>query len=292
MKGIGFLITYIWPVRWMTIISVFFLLFSCKGGEDKGKLLASVNDEELYDTDLKSYLKDIKYSKEDSTDLANDFIDQWINDQIIAQEAKKNDQVDQDKIERKVNDFRNDLYALELEQQLVDERLDTNISDAEIQQYYESHQQDFQLNDYLVKVLYLKIPVDAPDIDKVSNKYKLYKESDVEDIEVYAKIYASNYYYDEDNWIYFDDLLKEIPLSDINEDRFIMKRSKTRFEENGYHYFLNIIDYKLKNTTSPLSFEKNNIKERIINIRIKDLREEIKNEIISNAYNEGAVKKY
>ena len=71
-----------------------------------------------------------------------------------------------------------------------------------------------------------------------------------------------------------------------------MKRSKTRFEENGYHYFLNIIDYKLKNTTYPLSFEKNNIKERIINIRIKDLRDQVKNEIISKAYNDGNVKIY
>lgn len=254
--------------------------------------MASVNDAELYEIELKSYLKEQDYNPEDSADLASDFVDQWVKDQILVQEAQNNENVDNDKVEHKVEAFRNDLYILELEQELVNERLDTNITDEEIQQYYESHPQDFQLNDYLVKVLYLKIPVDAPDIEKISYKYKLYKETDINEIELYAKIYATNYYYDENNWIYFDDLLKEIPLQDINKDRFIMKRSKTRFEENGYHYFLNIIDYKLKNTTSPLSFEKNNIKERIINIRIKDLRDQVKNEIISKAYNDGNVKIY
>jgi hypothetical protein len=273
-------------------ILILTILTACSDGEDKGELLASVNEEELFESNLKSYLKDILYSQEDSAQIAKEFIDQWIKDQILVQEAQKNDKIDQEKIERKVQNFRNDMYIIELEQRMVDEQLDTNITDAEIEEYYNSHQQDFQLNDYLVKVLYLKIPSDAPDIDKINYKYKLYKDTDIEEIEVYAKIYASNFYYDDDNWIYFDDLLKEIPLYDINKDRFIMKRSKTRFEENGYHYFLNVIDYKLKNTTSPLSFEKNNIKERILNIRIKDLREELKNEIISKAYNEGNVKVY
>ena len=206
--------------------------------------------------------------------------------------AKENDQIDEEQIERKVEEFKKELYILEMEQQMVNEKLDTNVSDEAIKKYYESHQDEFQLNDYLVKVLYIKIPVDAPEIDRIGNKYKLYRPSDIEDIEIYAKIYASNFYYDEENWIYFDDLLKEIPLQDINKDRFIMKKSKIRFEENGYHYFLNILDFKLKNTLSPLSFEKNNIKERILNMRIKDLRETIKNDLIKEAYESNSVKIY
>ena len=181
---------------------------------------------------------------------------------------------------------------MQLEQKLVNEQLDTAVTDDQVQTYYNAHQSDFQLNDYLVKVLYLKIPVDAPDVDKIAKQYRLYNETDIEEIEIYAKIYASNYYYDEENWIYFDDLLKEVPLQDINKDRFIMKRSKTRFEEAGFFYFLNVIDYKLKNSTSPLSFEKQNIKDRILNMRVKDLREEIKKDIITKAYDDKAITRY
>ena len=148
------------------------------------------------------------------------------------------------------------------------------------------------MNDYLVKVLYLKVTPDAPDLEKVGQWYKLSKPADIDDISAYAKVYASNFYYDINNWIYFDDLLKEVPLQDINKDKFILKRSKIRFEEGGYYYFLKIIDYKLKNSISPVSFEQENIKERIMNIRVRNLREEIKTELINQAYAENKVQIY
>lgn len=268
------------------------LLLACSSEEDKGEVLAEVYEEKLYETDLKAYLLEQGYSAADSALLAQSYVNSWVEEQILLHEAKENKKLDAEKIDEKVEQFRKDMYILELEQILVDEKLDTNISEAEIKKYYDTHPNEFQLNDYLVKVLYLKIPVDAPDIDKIGNKYKLTQADDIEEIEVYAKIYATNYYYDEENWIYFDDLLKEIPLQDINKDRFIMKKSKIRFEENGYHFFLNVLDFKLKNTLSPLNFERNNIKERILNIRIKELREEIRNDIIKNAYESQSVTIY
>ena len=265
------------------------ILVGCSSAEDKGKLVAKVYDEELHEADYDYLFEGENMSTEDSTALSNDYIDNWVKEQILVNAAKKKDELDVNKIEKKADHFKNELYILELEQILVNEKLDTVISEKEINAYYELHKNEFQLNDYLVKVLYIKVPFDAPDVEDLNNKYKLRKEKDIEEIEVFAKIYASNFYYDEDNWIYFDDLLKEIPLQDINKDRFIMKRSKTRFEENGFYYFLNIIDYKLKNTISPLNFEKDNIKERIMNMRIMKLREDIKNDIISKAYEKDAI---
>ncbi len=276
--------------KYFLVIVTALSIFSCSSKEDKGKLIAKVYDEELYDSDIEWILK--QTPKADSAEVAENTIQDWINDQILVHEAAKDEAINQDEINRKVENFKNDLMIMQLEQKLVNEQLDTVVSQQEIQTYYNEHQADFQLNDYLVKVLYLKIPVDAPDIDKIAKQYKLYNPTDIEEIEIYAKIYASNFYYDEEKWIYFDDLLKEVPLQDINKDRFIMKRSKTRFEEGGFYYFLNVIDYKLKNSTSPMSFESQNIKERIINMRVKDLREKIKQDIISKAYDDKAITRY
>jgi len=266
-------------------------MISCSGNNERGELLARVNEAELYENDLKHIYQGF-LTAEDSAALKSDFILSWIDEQILVQEAMNKESIDQDEIERKTESFKNDLLISKLEEALVNERLDTVITEDEVETYYNEHQSEFELNDYLVKVLYLKISTDAPDIDKIAQHYKLNKEEDVEQIDIYAKIYAKNYYYDPENWIYFDDLLKEIPLHDINKDRFIMKRSKVRFEESGYYYFLNIIDYKLKNTISPISFERNNIKERIINMRVRKLREDLKNEIISNAKNSDNVTIY
>jgi len=279
-------------LKWFLYPLVLLAFFSCSSEEDKGELLAKVYEAELYQADLNYLFKDAKLSPDDSLKLLKSAVDDWINSQILVHEAEQSPTIDQDNIEHRVENFKNDLLINEIENTLVNERLDTVVLEKEIKDYYTKNQDAFQLNDYLVKVLYLKIPFDAPDVEKIANAYRLNKPTDIEDIEIYAKVYASNYYYDPENWIYFDDLLKEIPLQDINKDRFIMKRSKTRFEENGYYYFLNIIDYKLKNTISPLEFERENIKKRILNTRIKVLRDEIRKEIIDKAYDEKAVTIY
>ena len=272
----------------LTLLLSLLINLSCTESVDKGKLIAQVEEQELYSTDV-SFLN---YSADDSAEVVSNYIQEWIEEQILVSEAENSTLVDIETIDRKVNEFRNDLLIHQLENMKIEEQLDTNVHEEEIEVYYQDHKDDFQLNDYLVKVLYLKIPLDAPEIEKIGSAYRLRKEEDLGTIEVYAKMYASNFYYDIESWIYFDDLLKEIPLHDINKDRFILKRSKTRFEENGFYYFLNIVDYKLKNSISPISFERENIKARIINLRIKDLRETIKNDIIKKAYEDSKVTLY
>ena len=270
--------------QYVVALALLFFLISCSS-ENKGRLIAKVGDKELYSDDIKF----LNYSASDSEDVVSRFVSDWAEEQILVAAAEENENIDLLSIERKVERFRNELLIYQLENDEIEAKLDTTVSDQEIENYYKAHKDDFQLNDYLVKVLYLKVPFDAPEPEKISDAYKLNQAEDLKTVEIFAKMYASNFYYYLESWIYFDDLLKEIPLHDINKDKFILKRSKIRFEEDGYYYFLNIVDYKLKNSISPLSFERENIKARIINLRITNLREEIKNDHIKKAYEEGKV---
>lgn len=265
-------------------LALMLIMLACNS-EDKGRLIAKVGDKELHSDDIRF----LNYSSSDSAEVVSNFVANWAEEQILVTAAEENKNIDLKSIERKVERFRNELLIYQLENDEITSKLDTVVSDEEISAYYKDHKNDFQLNDYLVKVLYLKVPVDAPEPEKISNAYKLNQTDDLKTVEIYAKMYASNFYYDIESWIYFDDLLKEIPLHDINKDKFILKRSKIRFEESGFYYFLNIVDYKLKNSISPISFERANIKARIINLRITNLREEIKNDHIKKAYQDGKV---
>lgn len=268
------------------------ILTACNSGS-KGKVVAKVYDKTLTENDIKFLFTGKNLSVQDSTDLAKNYIDNWIDEQILvhqAEGAKSN--LNLEEIEAKANHYKNILIINHLENDYVQQNLDTVISENEYVTFYKDHKADFQLNDYLVKILYIKVPVDAPEIEKVEKLYKLNKPTDIVEIQEYAKLYASNFYYDVENWIYFDDLTKEIPLVDFNKDRFITRKSKTIIDEVDYFYFLNVIDYKLKNTTSPLDFERNNIKQRILNKRVKTLKEEFRKQKIEKANNENAVKIY
>lgn len=265
---------------------------SCETEGNNNDVVAKVYDKELHFSDYAYLFEGLSLSIEDSTSISDNYINNWVEEQILVHNAESNKNINVLEVENKAEHYKNALIIHKLENIYIEKNLDTNVSQNELTIYYKDHQNDFQLNDYLVKVLYLKISMDAPDINKVDRWYKLYNQNDIVEIENYAQLYASNFYYDNENWMYFDELTKEIPLKDINKDKFITRKSKIRLDENGFYYFLNVIDYKLKNTISPLAFEKDNIKQRILNIRIKELREKLKKANIQKAYDEESVKIY
>jgi hypothetical protein len=274
------------------IFLILSLLMACNLFTNQKEPIAKVYDNVLYKNDIAFLFKNHKFTKEDSIKTAKSYIDSWIEEQSLVHYNDSITTVNLEEIKAKAEHYKNILIIQQLENNYITKNLDTNITENEIVTYYKSHKADFELNDYLVKVLYLKLPLDAPNINKVEKWYKLQNSKDSIEIEKYAQQYASNFYYDTENWIYFDELTKEIPLKDFNKDRFITRKSKTIIDENGYFYFLNIIDYKLKNTTSPLDFERDHIKKRIINIRVKKLKEKFKKEKIEKAKNEKAIKIY
>ena len=274
------------------IIILIFVSHSCKSNSDTDIIVAKVYDTELHYSAFSYLFENKKLTEADSTVVANEYINNWIEQQILIHQAKGNSKIYLTEVEDKAVKYKNSLIIHQYENIYIENNLDTSITENEIIIYYKDHQNDFQLNDYLVKVLYLKIPIDAPDINKIDRWYKLYNKKDSIEVDNYAKTYASNYYFDDENWMYFDDITKEIPLKNINKDKFITRKSKIRLDENNFYYFLNVIDYKLKNTVSPLEFEKENIKQRILNIRIKELREKFKKDNIQKAYDEKSVNIY
>ena len=255
------------------------------------KVIAQVYDQKLTESQIQTELDRVKIT-DDSLSFIEAYISNWVNQQVLVYNAKNENLLDKSLIENKVNNYRNQLLVHHYQNYLIKKQLDTVVTDSEIEEYYLSHKPDFQLKDYLVKVLYIKVSEDAPDIEKLSKWYRLNADTDEEDIIQYAGIYATNFYFDKNNWIYFDEITKEIPLTDINKDRFITKKSDIKFNENNYYYFLNIIDYKLKNAVSPIEFERDNIKERILNKRILKMRESINSELLKKAENENAIKIY
>ena len=113
------------------------------------------------------------------------------------------------------------------------------------------------LKDYIVKALYLKVSKGTPDIEKPQLHFKLEQEADVNEMRYYADLYAVQFHYNPDQWLFFEDVLKVIPLEEVNTESFLRKKKKKiMFEDDNFIYFVNITDFMLKDAISPLSFEK------------------------------------
>jgi hypothetical protein len=264
------------------LIWVFLLSTSCKS-ESNEKKLARFKDVYLNESDVLNEIP-ITLNQKDSTIFANNYIHNWLVNQMIMDKSEEMIPLDVIKVEKKINKYKLSLISYEFEQFYINKRLDTSISKSQIRNYYENHLDDFVLNDYVVKCMYLQVPKKSKFLREIKKNYFLKNEDMIDEIMKIGQNEEVYLYYNPEEWVFFDDLMKKIPiLEKYSEIEFIKKKKKVILEFNNYIYFINVFDYIIKNGTSPLSFEENKIKSIILNQRAKTLRKKLRQDL----YNDG-----
>ena len=280
-----------------TFRSIYYILFiltlsiSCKN-ENKEVKLARFNDVFLYQSELINEIP-ITLNENDSAIFANNYIHKWLVDQMIMEKSEEMIPLKFNSVEKKINKYKRSLITYEFEQFYINKRLDTSISYLEINDYYTSHLDDFVLNDYVVKCMYMKVPKESKVIKDVKKNYHIINEKMVDQMVTLGQKENVKFYYNPEEWIFFDDLLKELPiLENYSKVEFIKKKKKTIIEYNDYVYFINIFDFIIKNGTSPLSFETNKIKSIILNRRSRDLRKKLRLDLYDDGMRNNYIEKY
>lgn len=252
------------------LVGLFCFLTACS---EENKVVARVGETELLESDVHVLMKHKGYDSKDKEEY-REFISEWCENEIFNQELKITDPDKWKLIQLRSQMYQGDLSKFYLEEIKIKKALDTIVSLEESQAYYDSHKDEFILNDYIVKALYLKIPKDLDfKEEEVHLNYLLKNDKDLAEINSYAKLYAENYYFDDSAWVYFDKITEDIPLTKYNIDNIVLNRTKTYFSDEEHWYFLNIIDYKLKDEAPPLDFLKDQIQGIIVSKRLNDLRE-------------------
>lgn len=252
-------------------------LFSCDFLDRN--IIAEVDGHKLYESDFEDYADALDLHPNDS--LKEVFIVNWMKHHAVSQLLKKKSKKRYLTNKHRTQESLTSLNLFELENILIQDKLDTTITEDEITEYYERNRENYLTNSYIVKGLYIKIPDSIPEGKLLEEAFMLKKDKDLDIIEKYANIYSSNFYFEEKKWIFFEDLVRDVPLSEENKKELILSKGAKVFEDGNYKYLLNIFDYKLKETTAPLAFERERIKKHIIKRRINRLRNEVKNKLLS-----------
>ena len=259
------------------------LLFASCKTESNEKNLARFKDVYLNESDIVNEIP-ITLDQQDSAIFADNYIHKWLVDQMIMDKSEEMIPLEVLKVEKKINKYKMSLISYEFEQFYINKRLDTSISKLQISNYYENHLDDFVLNDYAVKCMYLQVPKKSKFIKEIKKNYHLKNEDMIDKIMEIGQNEGVSLYYSPEEWVFFDDLMKQIPiLEKYSKVEFIKKKKKVVLEFNNYIYFINVFDFIIKNGTSPLSFEENKIKSIILNQRSKSLRKKLRKDL----YNDG-----
>jgi len=221
--------------------------------------------------------------QKDSSYLSRKTIENWAREALFYEEASGKLNEDEKRVEREVENYRKTLVNYIYQTKIVEANLDTNISKQEIEDYYNAHRDNFILNENIIKVNYFKIPVKAQALDKIKRLLYFNNQKDAEQLKNLCVQNAENFFMNDSTWLLLDDIKKEIPKLRDQPDFNLSPGRIVEFTDAQYYYFLRVKDLKTKNSMSPINFERQNIKNFVINNRKAQLIRDYKQLLLERA---------
>jgi hypothetical protein len=237
------------------------------------RVIARVYDKYLYATDIRNLVPK-GVSKNDSLTIIRSYVENWIQQQSVLKRAEDNLDEERKNVDKKLEEYRNSLITYIYESELIKQKIDTSISNDDIEKYYNENQNNFQLKNNILQVLYFKLPKTAPKLPKVKGWFRSTNAKDRKQLEEYCYQFATDYYFNDEEWLLFDDLLKKIPIKTYDQEQYLRNNRFIEIPDSTHIFFVNIKGFKIKESLSPLNFERENIWNLIINNRkLKLIRE-------------------
>ena len=272
-------------MRLLTILFCVLTLTSCdyiklqEKDAPKSEIIAIVNTYKLFKEDLKDFLPR-NISREDSLILVKSFIQDWaVKKLLLDAAANNNTQESLKNINNLVQDYKESLLINNFKEALIKQQLDTIIFDDEVEAYYLINNENFKLNEVLVKSKYLYF--DASVINK-KEIVKFFKSEEIEDAEELERQQLSfkMYQLNDSIWTELDKILLKLPFSKEN----LLKKSKFIQKQDSLGlYLVAIKDVLRRNDIAPLSYIKPTIKEMILHKRKIELIRDIEKIIVKDA---------
>jgi hypothetical protein len=277
-----------------TLLLLLLLLSGCTElfhSDDDDPVVARAYDKKLHTSEIAARIPD-GLSERDSLTLADNYISKWIQNEILIHLAKANlSAADQD-FNIQLQEYKNSLLLYTLEQKLVNQYLDTMVTPEEIEAYFNENRNQFELKGNIVRFDYVKLSKRSS--RQLREFRNLLKDNDLEtksELVEYAEKNATDYWF-VDNWVSFNDLLNEVPLEIDNQALFLRRTNYIEAEDSLYRYLVRINDYKTTDSISPLEFERDKIRNIILNARKIELIDRKRQEFIEQAFRDDKAKVY
>lgn len=267
------------PESKIIYILFLFLIAGCNSSrENSDTPIASVSGEILYNSDL-GYMIPDNISKADSTLMAEDYIRKWIKTKLLIRKAKENLTEDQMDVSKELEEYRHSLITYRYKKELMRQKMDIDVSDEEIEEYYSNNTDHFLLKDNIVKAIFIKIPNEVAKPELLKLYCEDQSEAGINELKDYCVQYAKIFDMFDGDWVEFDRVLKHIPKEIDNHQRFLTRNKIIEFNDDDYFYFAYFNDYRFIGQPAPIEHVKGHIKNLILNKRKIDFLKNIENEI-------------
>ena len=232
--------------------------------------LARVYNRYLYPSELEGLVPAGSHP-EDSALTVRAYVDRWTRNAAMMYEAEQNLPENLD-INKLVRDYRASLIRHNYEKRLIDAKLDSTISQEELTAFYEQNRNGYLLDTDIARVLFLKIPRNAPRLGEVRNWWNADRNGEAwQQLQLYAGQFAPAYSLQDSTWHRAADLARLLPL---DADRLDRRREFTQTDDD-FVYFFRLLETKRRREIAPLSFIEEQARKFILHQRKMKLLDEM-----------------
>tara|TARA_B100000902_G_scaffold399244_1_gene469227 strand:- start:659 stop:1513 length:855 start_codon:yes stop_codon:yes gene_type:complete len=273
-------------VNKLLAISLISFFLCCNQQPDDRVAVAKVFDDYLYLDQIPVFDINI-INHEDSAILVNNFINQWAKKKLLLKKAEFNIDRQSVSIDSLVEIYKESLLMHYYKEAVIQTYLDTLIVDSLVVDYYNHNMHNFQLQEDIVKLNYIKIRQVAPNLDFVAKSYFSKDLELIEELEDYCFQFADRFFLSNNNWISWPKFIKQLPesknISSTNLKAKLSKYKKIELEDSTYKHFIFIKDFRLKGTSSPLEYVSSGVEAILINRRKKEIINSIEYKLLEEA---------
>ena len=276
------------------ILFSIFLLVGCRNKHNQSKriVIAEVGRVVLYYDEMPKLIQR-GINEADSAALFHNYINKWAKRQLLLQKAEENlSPALKDEITKQLEETRSNLVIYQYQRQMILEKLDTVLTDAELENYYAANENSFVLTSNIVKALFIKIPLETPDLNKIRTLARSNDHNDLQRLETYCYQFAEKFDDFNEAWVPMDKLSVELPQNIENEEYFLKRNTFFETSDSTSLYLVSIRDYRLRSSLAPFEYVKDDIKRIIWNRRRFEFIQSLENGIYNDALKDNSFKIY
>ncbi len=245
-------------------------------------VIAKVEDNKLYKSELDRLMPKF-ISAEDSTKLAERYINSWAMDHLYLEVAEDQLTKEEMDVSEELETYRLSLIKHRYEQRYINNRLDTLVTDEQVEEYYETHKNEYKLQRPILKVRFVDIMKDSPNKDAVLKLMDSEEYDDIEKLDSLAHAFALRYFDRSETWMDSRELALIFGMDYLSMLSHL-KGNKISVEPEGRGDILVAYVAEIqKDGFQPIEYCSPTIRDIIISNRKNTLLKDLERDLLSNA---------
>lgn len=277
----------------ITIIALVFVASSCRetsiifGPEPIARIGRKVLSAEEVSSALPKGI-----SGADSVNYVETFVEKWIVRQLKLQEAELIFSSSEADIDRMVEEYRQSLLIRKIEQHYLDTQMTGELTEEDIEQYYNSHKNDFRLTSPVVKGYIVAFPDQYRRKDWLLSMMRSPKAEMFQDFEQVCL--KNNFRLTKfDEWSDFAEFKSYLPLlRSAAHEELLSDRKVRQIHHDRTYYCFRVTDALNAGDTMPLFMARDNIVRILTKRRQEEIIRREEERMVGNAEQNGLIKRY